>query len=233
MLVAVALLFAGPIGAAQAPEKELVVSISGKDLRNGVVAALAWDGGTLVIQGVFLGPAGQLAAQYFALPAETMTLQTWPAHSSASRNYWDTKSSRISPTGLGRITLATDAKLPMYGVGSLQQRMGDAATMGGTVTTHTLALHKLTLLERASPAPPYDGETWSWSPLELNRITYVDGKGDLWIAEANGTRPRRLARGNFTLPAWSEDGRIIAVAERRSDRWDVSVIHVPTEFRRR
>ena len=74
---------------------------------------------------------------------------------------------------------------------------------------------------------------WSWSPPELNRIAYVDGKGDLWIARADGMRPQRIAKGSFTLPAWSEDGRSIAIVERKNNgaRWDVSIIHLPAEFR--
>jgi hypothetical protein len=218
--------------AAQTGEKELVLTITGPQLRSGVVSELAWDGGTLVIQGVFVDASGQLAAQYFAKPAGNTTLQTWREHSAASLQYWQTKSNRRSPTGLGSISVVSDSKLPMYGVGSLAQRMGDAVTMGGTITTHVITLHDLKLHERISAVAPYDGETWSWSPLELNRIAYVDGKGDLWVAYADGRSPRRIARGDFTLPAWSGDGRMIAVAERKSDRWEISVIHLPADLRR-
>ena len=218
--------------AAQTGEKELVLTITGPQLRSGVVSELAWDGGTLVIQGVFVEASGHLAAQYFAKPAGTTTLQTWPEHSAASLQYWQTKSNRRSPTGLGSISLVSDTKLPMYGVGSLAQRMSDAANMGGTITTHVITLHDLKLDERISAVAPYDGEIWSWSPIELNRIAYADGKRDLWIAHADGRSPRRIARGNFTLPAWSDDGRMIAVAERKSDRWDISVMHLPADLRR-
>jgi hypothetical protein len=218
--------------AAQTAEKELVLTITGPQLRSGVVSEVAWDGGTLVIQGVFVDSSGQLAAQYFAKPAGNTTLQNWREHSAASLRYWQTKSNRRSPTGLGSISLVSDTKLPMYGVGSLAQRMGDAVNMGGTITTHVITLHDLKLHERISLVAPYDGEIWSWSPLELNRVAYVDGKGDLWVAHADGRSPRRIARGDFTLPAWSDDGRVIAVAERKSDRWDISVIHLPADLRR-
>jgi hypothetical protein len=218
--------------AAQTGEKELVLTITGPQLRSGVVAELAWDGGTLVIQGVFVEASGQLAAQYFAKPAGKTTIENWPEHSAASLRYWQTKSNRRSPTGLGSMSVVSDSKLPMYGVGSLAQRMGDAVSMGGTITTHVITLHDLKLHERISAVAPYDGEIWSWSPLELNRIAYVDGKGDLWIAVADGQSPRRIARGNFTLPAWSGDGRMIAVAERKSDRWEISVMHLPADLRR-
>lgn len=217
---------------AQTPEKQLVVTITSQQLKNGVVTELTWDGGTLVIQGAFADASGRLAAQYFATPADDVSLVHWPDHSPASRKYWETKSRRISPTGLGRISLASDSALPIYGIGSLEQRMGDSVAMGGTIARHVLKLHTLTIHERTSPAAPYDGETWSWSPLELNRIAYVDGKGDLWVAAANGTSPKRIAKGNFTLPAWSDDGRVIAVVERKGGRWEVSVIHLPADLRR-
>jgi hypothetical protein len=57
-------------------------------------------------------------------------------------------------------------------------------------------------------------------------------KGDLWIARADGAD--RLIRGRFTLPAWSDDGRLIAVAERKDEgtRWDISVVRVPERFRK-
>jgi Tol biopolymer transport system component len=36
-------------------------------------------------------------------------------------------------------------------------------------------------------------------------------------------------RGNFTLPAWSDDGRQIAIAERKNGgrKWEISVITLP------
>jgi Tol biopolymer transport system component len=67
----------------------------------------------------------------------------------------------------------------------------------------------------------------------LNRIAYVDGGGDLWVASADGRDAARLLKGHFTLPAWSEDGTSIAVAERQENgrRWDISVVRLPPELR--
>jgi hypothetical protein len=149
----------------------------------------------------------------------------------ASLKYWATKSNRISPTGLGRLDISTDTKLPQYGIASQAQRFADSVDMGGTLSTHVVKLRDLKLLERTSPAPPYDGETWSWSPADLNRIAYVDGKGDLWVATADGRNPQRILKGNFLLPAWSDDGRMIAVAERKKDKWEISVVHLPPDIR--
>ena len=142
------------------------------------------------------------------------------------------KASRVSPTALGRITARSDAKMPMYGIGPLEKRLLEAQDLGGTEVTYDLLLGTLTLHSRKQ-IEPYDGEVWSWSPPELNRIAYVDGKGDLWIARADGMRPQRIAKGSFTLPAWSEDGRSIAIVERKNNgaRWDVSIIHLPAAFR--
>ncbi|MCA1561136.1 MAG: hypothetical protein LC753_08640, partial [Acidobacteria bacterium] len=123
-------------------------------------------------------------------------------------------------------------KMPQFGIGSLERRIGDAVDLGGTQTKTQIRLGSLTLLERDGQEP-YDGETWSWSPAPLNRIAYVDGKGDLWVARADGRNARRLMKGNFTLPAWSDDGRTIAVAERMDGgrRWEISVIHLPPDLR--
>jgi hypothetical protein len=111
--------------------------------------------------------------------------------------------------------------------------MSDAADMGGMQHKTIVKLGKLVLHERASGVAPYDGEVWSWSPAELNRIAYVDGEGDLWVAAADGRNARRLLKGDFTLPAWSEDGKAIAVAEKKDGgrRWDISVVLLPENLR--
>jgi hypothetical protein len=218
--------------AAQAPaEKQLVFTITGDDLRGGVVSEVTWDGGTLLVQGVYAEPGGTLAAKYFVKAASTMTVEPRDNQSAASLSYWAMKSSRVSPTGLGRLSISSDTKLPQYGIASQERRFADSVDMGGTLSTHVVKLRDLKLLERTSPSPPYDGETWSWSPANLNRIAYVDGKGDLWVATADGRDPQRILRGNFLLPAWSEDGRAIAVAERKKDRWEISVVHLPPDIR--
>jgi len=93
---------------------------------------------------------------------------------------------------------------------------------------------RLIFFSRKGSPPPYDGEVWAWSAPELNRIAYVDGKGDLWIARADGANAERVIRGPFTLPAWSDDGHLIAVAERKDGgkRWDISIVRVPEKFRK-
>jgi hypothetical protein len=216
----------------QQPDKQLVATISAADLRSGIVSEITWDGGLLMLQGVFADPTGQLKAHYLVIPADRITLQTRDQQTDESLEYWRMKSSRISPTGLGRITSKSDTKMPQFGIGDLERRLGDAHNMGGTQTESTLRLGSLVLLERDGPEP-YDGETWSWSPAELNRIAFVDAKGDLWTAGADGRRPQRLLRGDFTLPAWSPDGRTIAVAERKDEgrRWEIFVVHLPSSTR--
>jgi hypothetical protein len=212
----------------QEPEKQLVVSITGPELRGGIVSEITWDNGELLLQGVFAEPGGALKAQYYLVPATKMRVEHRDAQTGESLKYWQQKASRVSPTGLGRITSKIDTKMPQFGIGGLERRIGEAVDMGGTQTKSSLHIGGLTLLERDG-AEPYDGETWSWSPAELNRIAYTDGKGDLWVADADGRNARRLMRGDFTLPAWSPDGRLIAVAERKDGgrRWEISVIHLP------
>ncbi len=214
-----------------AADKQVVFSITGHDLSGGVVSEVTWDGDTLMIQGVFADPSGGLSAKYFVKPADRMTVERRDRQTAGSLDYWNMKSRRISPTGVGRITVSTDTKLPMYGIASQDRRFADSVDMGGTVNTHTVRLRDREIFRRTGPVPPYDGEVWAWSPAELNRIAYVDGKGDLWVAMADGANPERVLRGNFLLPAWSADGRMIAVAERRKDRWDISVVHLPPHLR--
>ena len=140
---------------------------------------------------------------------------------------------RTSPTGLGTITSATDSKMPMYGIGGLETRMGDAHNMGGMQKKLVFNLGRLVLHERTDGREPYDGEFWGWSPAELNRVAYVDGKGDLWVARADGRDAQRILKGQFSLPAWSDDGKAIAVAERKDNgrQWDISVILLPEPLR--
>jgi hypothetical protein len=227
-----ALVVAVPAPNQDQPDKQLVMSISGPDLKGGIVSEITWDGGTLMLQGVFAEPGGELKAQYFVQAADGITIDKRQDQTDDSLKYWQKKANRNSPTGLGRIEVVSDTKMPQFGIGSLERRMGEAVDMGGTQTKTILQLGQLVMLERDG-ALPYDGETWSWSPAELNRIAYVDGKGDLWIARADGRNARRLLRGDFTLPAWSEDGRILAVAERKDSgrRWDISIVHLPESFR--
>jgi hypothetical protein len=227
---------AGPgagVAAAQSVEKERVVTIASEQLNNGIVSELTWAGGVVTVQGAFLTPAGEIKAHYYVVPADGTGLRRLTEPSDAAEAYWRRKASRVSPTGLGRITSGTDAKMPYVGVGSLDRRLRDAVDMGGMQQLHVMRLGALLLFERMGGEPPYDGETYSWSPAELNRIAYVDGKGDLWVARADGERPQRLLRGDYTLPAWSDDGRAIAVAERKDGgrRWEISVVHLPEALR--
>ena len=232
-LIVTAVLLAPSLALAQNAEKRLIATISAKELKGGVVSEITWDGGALVLQGVFANPDGSLSAQYWITPAENISLKPQENHTPTSAAYWDSKARTASPTGIGRITTTTDAKMPMYGIASLEQRMLDAHDMGGMQKRHIVRLGNMVLHERDGAVPPYDGEVWSWSPPELNRIAYVNKSGDLWVARADGSDARQLLKGNFTLPAWSDDGRLIAVAERKNNgtRWEISIVHVPPQFR--
>jgi hypothetical protein len=221
-----------PTTTAQTLDKELVASISGPVLDRGIVSELLWDGGTLIIQSAVVQTDGQLMPRYFAAPAANMELQRLEAAPASAEHYWKMKSSRVSPTRLGTIHVRRDSQMPMFGVGTQQNRLLNAVEIGHMDVTHEFRLGKVLIHSRKGPEPPYDGEVWASRP-ELNRIAYVDHKGDLWIAHADGKRPERILRGPVTLPAWSEDGRLIAVTERKDDgaRWDISVVRVPERFR--
>jgi len=222
-----------PPAAAQPVEKQHVLTITAPDIDGGILSEITWDNGALLLQGVMANPDGSLSGRYLLVPAQGTEIRKLKAHTDASEKYWERKARRVSPTGLGTITSATDSKLPMYGVASLETRMGDAHNMGGMQKKSMLHLGRLLLHERTDGRELYDGEIWGWSPAELNRIAYVDGKGDLWIARADGRQAERILKGDFTLPAWSDDGKAIAVAERKNGgrRWDISVILLPESLR--
>jgi hypothetical protein len=233
MAIVAVLAWAAPRAAiAQAPEKEVVATISGKMLSGGVVTGLGWDGATLVIQTAAL-EKGEPKAHYFIAPGRGMELRTLDSLPPSVERYWKLKASRKSPTGLGTIVLVSGSKLPMYGIASQEKRFADAMDMGGTQISHEFRIGDLVIHRRRDTAP-YDGEVWSWSPAELNRVAYTDEQGELWIATADGRGPERVLKGRFTLPAWSEDGRVLAFAERKGDggKWEVSIVHLPERFRR-
>jgi hypothetical protein len=217
----------------QAVERQHVLSIAAPDIDGGILSEITWDNGALLLQGVVANPDGSLSGRYVVVPAKGTTLARLKEQTDASTEYWAKKSKRVSPTGVGRITTGADSKLPMYGISSLEKRIGDAVDMGGMQKKIMLRLGKLVLHERDNTVEPYDGEVWSWSPAELNRIAYVDGNGHLWVASADGRDARRLLKGNFTLPAWSDDGKAIAVAEKKDGgrQWDISVVLLPQELR--
>jgi hypothetical protein len=217
----------------QTVERQHVLTITAPDIDGGILSEITWDNGALLLQGVVANPDGSLSGRYVIIPAKATTLEKRKDQSDASVSYWDKKAKRLSPTGIGAITAGVDSKMPMYGIASLEHRMGDAADMGGMQQKTIVRLGKLVIHERENGVAPYDGEIWSWSPAELNRIAYVDGKGDLWVAAADGRNPRRLLKGDFTLPAWSDDGKAIAVAEKKDGgrRWDISVVLLPEELR--
>jgi len=219
--------------AGQAIERQKVATITAQDIDGGVLSEITWDNGALLLQGAVANPDGSLSGRYVLVPADGTALAQLKDQTARSLEYWNLKSKRVSPTGIGTITSARDAKMPMYGVASLERRVGDAVDMGGMQQKVLLRLGRLVIHERDQVVEPYDGEVWSWSPAELNRIAYADGKGGLWVATADGRDPKRLLKGDFTLPAWSDDGRAIAVAERKDGgrRWEISIILLPPDLR--
>jgi hypothetical protein len=230
LLVTLALLsaMALPLAADVPVEKQRVATISVEDLQRGIVSQLTWDHGTLVVQGAIPDAKGQLSARYYSIAEPGVAMKLLDEPTLQILDYWERKSRRVSPTGLGTIVSTTDSQMPMNAIQGQEQALQYAAEMGGVRITHLLKLGSLLLFKRSGVAP-YDGETYSWSPLELNKIAYTDGSGDLWIAQADGHKSTRLLKGNYTLPAWSDDGRSIAVAERKDGgkTWEVWIVYLP------
>jgi len=217
----------------QTVERQHVLTIEAPDIDNGILSEITWDDGALLLQGVVANPDGSLSGRYVVIPAKATKLEKRKDQTDASVAYWQKKANRVSPTGLGTISSGSDSKMPLYGISSLEKRIGDAYDMGGMQKKVTFRLGRLVFHERDDGREPYDGEIWSWSPAELNRIAYVDGKGDLWIASADGHNASRILKGDFTLPAWSDDGLAIAVAEKKDGgrRWDISIVLLPENLR--
>jgi len=232
-----AAILAGTLAAAspvdQGIERQVVVTISSRDIDNGILSEITWDGAALLLQGIVANPDGSLSGRYLVVPTKGTTLTQAKAQPAGSLAYWERKAKRTSPSGLGHIEMAQDAKMPIYGISSLEKRFADAVDMGGTQQRVMVRLGSLLLHEKETTVEPYDGEIWSWSPAELNRIAYVDGSGNLWVARADGSNAQRLLKGHFTLPAWSDDGRAIAVAEKKKDgrEWEVSIVLLPPKLR--
>lgn len=128
-VLTLALLAAATTGHAQNAEKQLVMTITSEQLKGGVVSEITWDGGVLVLQGVFAQPSGTLEAQYFVQTARGLAVEQRASHTEASAAYWETKSKTVSPIGLGRITTGKDEKMPLYGIASQEKRMDDANDM--------------------------------------------------------------------------------------------------------
>lgn len=233
VLTVLAVLAIPSAAAAQGVEKQHVLTITAPDIDNGILSEITWDNGALLLQGVIANPDGSLSGRYLLIPASETTMSKLKEQTAASLAYWERKARRISPTGLGSIRTGTDSKMPMYGISSLETRMGDAHNMGGMQQKLVYRINHLVIHERSDAREPYDGQFWGWSPAELNRIAYVDGNGDLWVARADGREAKRLLKGQFLLPAWSDDGKAIAVAELKDGgrKWDISVILLPESLR--
>src|SRR5512132_4339299 len=146
-LLALVALGCAPVVHAQNVEKQTVLTITSEQIEGGILSEITWDGGVLMLQGVIAQPDGQLAARYFVMPAQGITLEKRKDPTPAAEKYWRLKSNRISPTGLGKITGGSDQTLPMYGIAGgregQQQRISDAISMGGMQEKHVLQIGSL------------------------------------------------------------------------------------------
>src|SRR5438874_719663 len=88
----------------QAVERQHVLTIAAPDIDGGILSEITWDNGALLLQGVVANPDGTLAARYLVIPARTTTLARLKSQTDSSIAYWDRKSKRVSPTGLGTIS---------------------------------------------------------------------------------------------------------------------------------
>src|SRR5688572_32956565 len=116
LIVLAAFAGASATAAAQAVEKQHVLTITAPDIDGGILSEITWDNGALLLQGVIANPDGSLSGRYLLIPAKETTMSKLKEQTAASLEYWNRKARRTSPTGLGSITSATDSKMPMYGI---------------------------------------------------------------------------------------------------------------------
>ena len=83
------------------PEKELILTITAPELKGGVISEITWDGDTLMLQGVFAEPTGELKAQYFVVPADGTKLEHRKEQTDSSLEYWRRKSRSIARSTTG------------------------------------------------------------------------------------------------------------------------------------
>src|SRR5258706_6596177 len=114
----------------QTVERQPVLSITAPQIDGGILSEITWGNGALRLQGVVANPDGSLSARYVVVPAKGTTLARLKDQTDSSMAYWQKKAKRSSPTGLGAISTGSDSKMPMYGISSLERRMGDATDMG-------------------------------------------------------------------------------------------------------
>src|SRR5262245_13807278 len=146
-MVAMPILLAAALAAAgdQAVEKQHVLTISAQEIDGGVLSEITWDNGALLLQGAVANPDGSLSGRYVLVPAGSTTLARLKDQTARSLEYWNTKSKRVSPTGIGTITSQADSKMPMYGISDLERRVSDAVDMGGMQQKIVLRLGRLVI----------------------------------------------------------------------------------------
>ena len=151
---------------AQNAEKQLIATITSAQAKGGVLSEITWDGGMLVLQGVFANPDGSLNPQYWITPVDNVSLEPRTAHTEASAKYWEMKSRTTSPAGIGKITISTDSSLPMYGDAmELRRRPGphlsgvrrgpaEALVDNRVAQTHHVALLRPAVIDVVVDTPP-------------------------------------------------------------------------------
>jgi hypothetical protein len=195
-------------------EIKTIASISRTELKGLVPTAVCWspDSSGLLIHcckavgGGVYNPTNYVGDDYsLALTGGGLTnLDVQPPW---ARETWARKSSVVSPCGT-----------PIR-VGDRSQRVVYllSGTIIGRATAHWSDFPALgcgtnvrAVVESEEFDYLYPGSTYSWAPPGGRAIVYTD-EYKMFILSEDGRRKKKVASGNYSLPAWSDDGGKIAV----------------------
>src|SRR5689334_23487769 len=85
----------------QTIERQHVLTVTAQEIDGGVLSEITWDSGALLLQGAVANPDGSLSGRYILVPAGGTTLARLKEQTARSMAYWNLKSKRVSPTGIG------------------------------------------------------------------------------------------------------------------------------------
>ncbi len=151
------------------------------------------------------------AAAYWAKKSG-QSAPSMPAYRIAVEQRQETARPTSAPMGGALARGATDASGEHGGQGVSAAEAGAAAFQSQILNVFTLRLKGEVIGEWINQ-PVVPGSTFGWS-REGGRIVFVSKSGGLIVMDPQGRKETIAGTGNASLPAWSNDSRLIAFIER-------------------